>query len=129
MKYRLTEDCKMLGWKKGQVFEGHPKVPHEMVVAYSSRGPTISAVDEPISKVELSLLLKTGILEEVKEEEWPREGDTYWYISTNGEVDYIKWQNNASHKEYKEFNNCFRTREEALEASEKIKTLLLSLKK
>lgn len=110
MRYRLTEDW--LGeYKKGHVFD-------------------MDGIGEiGMSRVELSLLIKTGILEEVKEEEWPKVGHGYWYIGWNGMVYQDIWSQRVHEESAKVFGNIFHSKTEALEAAEKIKTLLLSLKK
>lgn len=110
MKYRLTEDLKMLGWKRGQIMEEDAEINYPKMVR--------------------SLLLKTGILEEVKEEEWLKNGDEYWYVDDEGQTCEVEWgMQGRFDKNRVAFGNVFRSETAAKEASEKIKALLLSLKK
>lgn len=118
MKYRLTEDW--LEYKKGDVF------------TYSKEKwlTQNGSLKEDVTPIELSLLLKTGLLEEVKEEEWPILGDSVWYVDTYGEIEKDMWTGvNKYDQILKERGNVFPNKIAAKEASEQIKTLLLSLKK
>lgn len=144
MKYRLTEYW--LEYKKGHVFECREFYsPHEGNLVILKTGDK-----EPrtVSDVDFSLLLKTGILEEVKEgcggacgawsvssitpvkeEEWPYMNSPYWIVQADGSIARVQWTNHVTDKRNKEVGNCFQKSSQAQEASEQIKTLLLSLKK
>lgn len=56
-------------------------------------------------------------------EAWPKEGDIYWYIEREGSLLRGIYDRIVS-PERKDFGNFFRTRAEAEEALEKIKSLL-----
>lgn len=66
---------------------------------------------------------------EVKENEWPEEGDMYWIVEETGSVVGITWVNDDIDEDLKDFGNIFRTEEEALIARDKIHEFLVSLKK
>ena len=64
-------------------------------------------------------------------ERWmPKNGETYFYFNPNffSDVSWKRWgmQPHIDHDLYQN-GNCFKTREEALAAAEKVKSLLLSL--
>lgn len=117
-KYRLTEDW--LGkYKKGDEFP------------VTSTGELLSpnSSHQIANSIETSLLLKTGILEEVKEEVPLKSGEIYWYVSPTCRVDKFVWRGDSMDNDLKYCGNVFHSETDAKEASEKIKTLLLSLKK
>ena len=62
------------------------------------------------------------------EKPWPQNGDEYFYIDSNGVVKYATFEAgvefDARHKAY---GNFFRTKEDAMAAAEKVKTLFKEL--
>ena len=61
-------------------------------------------------------------------ERWkPKYGDTFWYVSELVEVAGTTWEDDGIDPVFYESGNCFRTEEEAEDAAEKVKALLLSL--
>lgn len=131
MKYRLTEDW--LEYKKGQEFFKHRE---DLWLKISTD------IDRFIAnEVELSLLLKTGILEEVKEEEWAYVTDKPWekelqdafdreFVTTDPYGLFTK-QSPVKEQPYDGLVD-FMFKAHSLGEQlmlEKIKTLLLSLKK
>lgn len=57
--------------------------------------------------------------EKRQEGEWPRGGDIFYYIKKDGEVDFCAYSIiNPDHKRQISFGNCFRTKDEAVEALE-----------
>jgi len=96
MKYRLTKDC--LGYKKGQDFE----VEKNRIV--DSDKYTVA------NHVETLLLLETGILEEVKEEEWPTKGDSFYWVDDEGLVLGGTYDGYSWEKRLIDCGNYFRTK-------------------
>ena len=66
---------------------------------------------------------------EVKERWKPKNGESYFFISGDGLVNLSDWDNDVFDNYYYNFGNCFRTKEEAEKALERVKELLLSLNK
>lgn len=63
-------------------------------------------------------------------EKWkPKICEQYWFIDRDGDVRYHLWTEWDSDNDKYDFGNCFRTKEEAEAAAEKVKALLLSLHK
>lgn len=61
-------------------------------------------------------------------EKWkPKICEPYWFIDRDGDVRYHLWTEWDSDNDKYDFGNCFRTKEEAEAAAEKVKALLLSL--
>lgn len=61
-------------------------------------------------------------------EKWkPKICEQYWFIDRDGDVRYHLWTEWDSDNDKYDFGNCFRTKEEAEAAAEKVKALLLSL--
>ena len=56
--------------------------------------------------------------------EWPQHGDNFWYFHADGEIMSSKWWNINTDKEALKFGNCFKTKYEAEQARDKIKSLL-----
>lgn len=57
----------------------------------------------------------------------PRVEDKYFTVTSHGKVIFRKWDNYPADEGCYEMGNCFQTEEEAEEARDKIKALLLSL--
>lgn len=126
MKYKLTKDW--LDYKKGHVFDGKPFVEETFEYENLDFGTTVKTIKKTISDVELSLLLHTGILEEVTEERWkPQDGEGYWYVDGYGELMKDEWSDCVYDEDLWKYGNCFRTEQEATIARDKVKELLLSL--
>lgn len=43
----------------------------------------------------------------------PKEGQEYWYVSSDGSVSLMRWRDNALCNFYFEFGNCFSTKQAA----------------
>lgn len=72
-----------------------------------------------IEELEKELL---ELKEQVKEEqEFPQSGDHYWYIDSDGEVLSSEWESFPSEKHMLEFDNIFKTKEQADFVVEKLK--------
>lgn len=50
---------------------------------------------------------------ETKKEEWPTDGDRYYYADNNNTIGYVPWCYDEVDEYNKLTNNCFRTKEEA----------------
>lgn len=60
--------------------------------------------------------------EQVKQEqEFPQDGDEYWYMNALGIIFHDKWSGSISEEEMLEIGNVFKTREQADFAAEKLK--------
>lgn len=64
------------------------------------------------SSIEDKNNFKSKLQEKVKEQ-WPKEGDGYYFISDMGEVDFCDWVNDEFDKFRLKTNNVFRTESEA----------------
>jgi hypothetical protein len=51
-----------------------------------------------------------GYLTPIKKE-WPSDGDVFWYIGSNGVVNYDTWTDTLWEKERKNFGNTWQTQE------------------
>lgn len=56
-----------------------------------------------------------------EEQEFPRDGDVYWLINTDGETNWVRWHGAEIENKRLSFGNIFRTEEEAEFAAEKLK--------
>lgn len=56
-----------------------------------------------------------------REDEFPQYNDTYYYIESNGRVDWFKWDEGDYDLEAQGIGNIFRTEEQAEFAAEKLK--------
>jgi hypothetical protein len=68
----------------------------------------IDGKEIPLSEETVANIKKTLI-----KDEFPKFGDTYYYILSMGIVDWSKWDNCRTDKNRLAFNNCFKTKEEA----------------
>lgn len=57
------------------------------------------------------------------EEEWPKEGDLYWFLDPRGGICDKRWENDLLDGDLFEIGNVFKTREEALFEIERRKVL------
>lgn len=57
-------------------------------------------------------------------DEWPKYGDSCYYIAPNGAIEYTIYYASGDVYDYKLFGNLFRTVEEAEAARERVKTIL-----
>lgn len=55
-------------------------------------------------------LIDNGFAEKV-EERWPREGDKYWLVDTDGDTVCVKWENDEQDDKLKAIGNVFKTEE------------------
>ena len=56
-----------------------------------------------------------------EEQEFPQDGDKYWYININGDVTSGKWEKFDIQEDMLEIGNVFETKEQAKFAVEKLK--------
>lgn len=54
----------------------------------------------------------------------PEEGDGFYFITPMGRIDSFACFTVERHQKYVDFGNCFKTKDEALAARDRIKTLL-----
>ena len=60
--------------------------------------------------------------EQVKEEqEFPKDGDVYWFINTAGETNWVQWHDTEIDNKQLSFGNAFKTKDEAEFQVEKLK--------
>ena len=57
----------------------------------------------------------------------PKDGERYYIICGNGEVDHFRYQKVEFQDKYIDLGNCFQTKEQAEKAAEKLKELIKSL--
>lgn len=60
--------------------------------------------------VQAQWLINNGFAEKV-EDRWPREGDKYWLVDTDGNTVRIKWENDEQDDKLKAIGNVFKTEE------------------
>lgn len=65
--------------------------------------------------------LKQRIAELEKQQEFPRDGDTYWYVGMRGNIFTSEWEGFPSEEHMLEVGNIFKTEDEAYFAVEKLK--------
>jgi hypothetical protein len=120
MKYELTKDW--LDYKKGHVFD---------TTSYEWGSLWSFGKQGKLDVIVFSLLLHTGILEEVTEERWkPKDGHSYWELYVNGGdvgLYHSIYDDGRVSNKCHEIGNCFETEEQAIIARDKVKELLLSL--
>ena len=70
-----------------------------------------------------SLKQRIAELEELakEEQEFPKDGDEYWFMDINGDVASGKWENFDIEKDMLEIDNVFGAKEQAEFAAEKLK--------
>lgn len=89
-KYIFTRDLPPSGIEKGDVADGY-------------------------SNTNLGTWLALGYIEEVKEGEWPKYGDSYYFVNDRAEVWIEPWVAHAVDFARKAVGNCYRTEAEALQ--------------
>lgn len=62
-------------------------------------------------------------VEEEREDEFPKLGETYWYISSSGDIYWDKWDDTQTDRNRLAMGNVFRTREEVEFELEKRKVI------
>lgn len=71
---------------------------------------------------EVALLLHAGFIEEVKEVEWPKKEERYWFIDETGKVkNYLWFEDNHDRYIRDDGFGIFRTEKEAQEMFEYLK--------
>ena len=73
---------------------------------------------------ETALMLHTGILEEVKEDEWPKVGGDYWFIDSDGDVWGSHWDGEVTDEYRQAFLGIYRTKEEAEKARDDVREFI-----
>lgn len=69
-------------------------------------------------------LIREGILEEVKEEEWPRVGDTVWRFNRHGEVYSFRHEHSKCTFDGSYLLGIYRTKEEAEKARDDVREFI-----
>ena len=72
-------------------------------------------------ETEFNEKIKALKAEAQREDEFPRDGDDYWYLDITGEVINKKWGGFASEEGMLKIGNIFRTKQQAEFAVEKLK--------
>lgn len=72
----------------------------------------------------VELMVAAGFIEEVDERWKPKKGDEYFYVDKDGQVGEYHWVGFWFDNILFDFGNCFRTREEAEAAAERVKEAL-----
>ena len=57
----------------------------------------------------------------VEEQEFPQDGDKYWFVRANGNVGWFDWDETIIGSQAQDIDNVFRTKEQAEFAVEKLK--------
>ena len=65
--------------------------------------------------------LKERIAELERQQEFPRDGDTYWYVGMRGNIFTSQWEELPSEEHMLEVGNIFKTKEQAELAVGKLK--------
>lgn len=115
--YKLTQD---IGTHKSGM---EVEVPEDGACAYYLDASYTLHFDSAIT----ALLIKTGILEEVKEEKWPKRGNGYYYLLNDGAIDSDEWDDHSVDYKRQNFLGIFRTREEAQKRIEQIREFVKGL--
>lgn len=68
-------------------------------------------------------LVKVGLLEEVKEEEWPKMGDVMFAVDDCGFVRKARWMDSAV-EHHRAFLGIYRTKEEAEKARDDVREFI-----
>ena len=104
----MAEVAKMLGVELGEKFYVGP---------YNL---TYVLLDDGVHNVSSGLLCPDSLTDLlsgkwiIKRKPWkPSAGDQYWYVSSNGSVDYYCWTDDILDFLTYKLGNCYRTREEA----------------
>lgn len=72
-------------------------------------------------ETEFNEKIKALKAEAQREDEFPQDGDMYWYIDNDGEVMEMEWQGNEYDQGRLSIDNVFHTKEQAEFAVEKLK--------
>ncbi|MGH2078811.1 hypothetical protein [Aerococcus urinaeequi] len=72
-------------------------------------------------ETEFNEKIKSLKAEVQREDEFPRDGDKYWYMDINGDAVSEKWHGVDIEKDMFEIGNFFKTKEQAQFALEKLK--------
>lgn len=80
-------------------------------------------IQERIEALETEFAGKIKALkaEAQREQEFPRDGDDYWYVDDDAEVMEMEWDGSDYDQDRLSIDNVFRTKEEAEFAAEKLK--------
>ena len=85
---------------------------------------TITLNMENLSEDERDQLFKLVEKANKNNKVWrPYDGESYYYIYSDGEIDVLNWNNCDADKNRYSLGNCFKTREEAEFAIEKLKVI------
>lgn len=84
--------------------------------------PDTAPIDDLSYPMMTEALLKGGFIEGIKDEPWtPKEGDRYWVICENGDVEFTYAEGKAGTKSRVAIGNCFQAKKEAEKATEWLK--------
>lgn len=97
-KYIFTRDLPPTTWQKGDTYNYYEGDDNEKVATW----------------------LALGYIEEVKEDEWPRYSDFYYFIQDSGKVCDSIWFGHPVDADRKSLGNMYRTEAEALEAKARV---------
>ena len=76
----------------------------------------------------LEKMKENHIADDSKKVRWkPKDGETYYYVVSNGEIDYSFWMADATDEGRFNFGNVFKTEEEARKAIDTLGTEKLKL--
>jgi len=75
-------------------------------------------------ETEFAEKIKTLKAEAQREQEFPQDGDVYWYMNALGIIFNDKWSGSISEEEMLEIGNVFKTRVQAEFEVEKLKVLV-----
>lgn len=110
-KYRVTKEHPFL--KEGLELNSFDLIPRELEGSHTD--------------TEYLASLNPTWFEEVDSRWKPEIGEKYYRFGINYKIESYFWRNEGFDKETWEFHNCFKTREEAEQARDKVHSLLLSL--
>ena len=117
MANHMAEVAKMLGVELGERFKiihvGANKSISEYYYYFTDKDIEIDEEGRACSGEYLLTHLIYGDYI-IKRKPWkPSAGDQYWYVSSNGSVDYYCWTDDILDFLTYKLGNCYRTREEA----------------
>jgi len=113
MKYRLNQD--LFDLKKGEVVEDGSTNVFDTLMNPSSEPTCIQVGNTRLTKVELDIYTRLGVLQPVDENgRWvPEIGDDYWYLDARGNAHTSSWAGGFDDKWLRATNNVFPSRGDA----------------
>ena len=87
-------------------------------VLQSQRPPNVTTVPSEQGSAGIGI---TNVLQGAEvEEEWPKDGDEYWFLSDDGIAYDSEWGDDGHDHRRRDYTGIYRTKEDALEAKERI---------